>query len=118
MMTQTDSEREPDRPDLDPQRRIREGSRRGGARVREEFEGVITRKRYCELVGIHRTTLKRWERAGVVEPVMQSVIGIRTATYAPGEVEVGRLAAQLLEENRGALSLKDAFERARRQVGS
>lgn len=78
----------------------------------------MTRKRYCELVGIHRTTLKRWERVGVVVPVMESVIGIRTATFTPDDVAVGRLAAQLLEENRGVLSLEDAFQRARRQGSS
>jgi len=80
--------------------------------VSREFASVITRNRFCELVGIHRTTLRRWEAAGVVRPQMGAVLGVRTAIYSKADVELGREIVRLLEANPGRLSLRQAAARA------
>jgi len=99
-------------------RRIREGSAQGAALVSSEFAAVLTRRRFCELVGIHKTTLRRWEAAGVVRPEMQSVLSIRTAVFPEADVTIGREIVRLLAENSGRLSLKEAAEIARREGAS
>jgi DNA-binding transcriptional MerR regulator len=85
----------------------------GSARVSEEFASVLTRKRFCERVGIHETTLRRWETMGVVKPSMRPVLGIRTAVFEEEDVLLGRRVAKLLRDNPGKLSLREAARRAR-----
>lgn len=93
--------------------RLRQGSERGGRAVSESFAGLITRRRFCELVDIHRTTLKRWEKAGVVEPTLEPVIGIMTYVFTPDDVEFGRRLARLLASRPGEFSLGEAAAEVR-----
>lgn len=93
--------------------RIREGSKRGSARVQAEFAQVITRKRFCELVGIHATTLKRWERGGFVRSEKRPVLGIPTTVFTTEEVEVGKRVTRLLADNPGVMTVEEAFSRVR-----
>ena len=88
--------------------RIRRGSKRGSKLVSEEFASKLTRRRFCEEVGIHRNTLKRWEAAGVFEPTFESVLGSRTALYKQEDIERGRVIARLLRANPGEMSLRRA----------
>jgi DNA-binding transcriptional MerR regulator len=76
--------------------------------VKRAFDGVLTRRRYAELVGIHATTLRRWESAGVVSPTATEILGIPTLVYADQDVEVGRRIAKLLAEHQGVMSLDEA----------
>jgi hypothetical protein len=78
--------------------------------VSEQFAQIVTRRRYCELVGIHMSTLKRWERAGVVRPELKPVIGIMTWIFSAADVEFGRRLAELLGSRPGELSLAQAAE--------
>lgn len=88
--------------------RISAGSRRGAESVSQEFSSVLTRRRLREEVDIHETTLKRWEKLGIMKPRMESVLGISTAVYDPIDVERARLIKKTLEGNRGLLSAKQA----------
>jgi transcriptional regulator with XRE-family HTH domain len=95
--------------------RLREGSARGGREVRAKFAEVITRRRFCELVGIHRSTLKRWEKARVVEPALEPVIGIMTYVFTPEDVEFGQRLAGVLASRPGELSLVEGAAEVRRR---
>jgi hypothetical protein len=99
----------------DAVRRIEEGARRGREAIRAEFASALTRKRYCELVGIHKTTLKRWEASGIVKPTRVSIRGIETWVFDEADVEAGREIARLLRDNPGQLSLQQAAVRVRRR---
>jgi hypothetical protein len=90
------------------------GSRRGAEAIRASFSDVITRTRYCELVGIHRTTLRRWEREGVVRPTLVPVRNIPTHVFSEDDVDVGRRVVVLLRRGSGRLSLAEATQLARR----
>lgn len=90
----------------EPQRRA--ASVRGGAAVKQAFDGVLTRRRFAEAVGIHATTLRRWESAGVVSPTPTVVLGIPTAVYTDHDAELGRRIVTLLTENVGVMSLQEA----------
>ena len=81
--------------------------------VSERFAELITRRRFCDLVGIHRTTLKRWEKAGVVAPKLEPVIGIMTYVFTGEEVEFGKRLARLLAARPGEISLTEAAIEAR-----
>ena len=81
--------------------------------MRSEFEAVMTRKRFCDAVGIHATTLRRWEQAGHVNPVRQSVLGIETMVFEDEDVKAAKRAAKLLASHPGVLSVSEAFRRAR-----
>jgi DNA-binding transcriptional MerR regulator len=89
-------------------RRRLAASRQGAQTVRSEFAAALTRKRYCELVGIHASTLARWERLGVVQPEMAEVLGIPTRIFSPEQVEFGKRLRVLLHERHGTISVKDA----------
>lgn len=88
--------------------RIRRGSKRGSKLVSEEFASKLTRRRFCEEVGIHRNTLKRWEAAGVFKPTFEDVLGSKTALYTQDDIERGRAIAELLKANPGEMSLSRA----------
>ena len=100
--------------DSDGVRRRLAGSRRGSAAVKAEFEEAITRRRYCELVGIHATTLKKWERERVVEPELIEILNSPTRVFTQADVRFGRRLIKLLKAHPGEFSVADAAARARR----
>jgi hypothetical protein len=89
------------------------GSRRGSAVVREAFGAAITRRRYCQLVGIHSTTLSKWEKRGILRPEMALIMNSPTRVFAPEDVELGRRIIGLLRENPGRYAVDDAARIAR-----
>jgi hypothetical protein len=96
-------------------RRRLAGSRRGAEAIKASFSNVITRTRYCELVGIHRTTLRRWEREGVMRPALLPVRNIPTHVFTEDDVDLGRRLVALLKDGSGRLSLAEAKRQARRK---
>ena len=109
-----------DRPGASPDdrraRQRRAASPRGAAAVKQAFDEVLTRRRYAEQVGIHPTTLRRWEAAGVVSPTATAILGIPTRVYTETDVEIGRRVVQLLAEHAGVMSLEQAADAARAEV--
>lgn len=101
----------------DGKRRQLAGSRRGAAAVSEEFDAAITRRRYCALVGIHPTTLRRWEQAGVVRGKREAILGIPTTTFTEVDVDFGRRLVGALRARPGEVSLEQAAARATRNPG-
>jgi DNA-binding transcriptional MerR regulator len=99
----------------DAKRRQLRGSRRGSAAVQREFARAITRRRFCELVGIHQTTLEKWERRGIVVPRLETILNSPTRVFNERDVEFGRRLIVLLRERQGMLSLEEAARLARRQ---
>lgn len=69
---------------------------------------MLTRKRYCEVVGIHPTTLKRWEAAGVLRPSLQNVMNSPTRVFTPEDVAFGKRLVSVLSSSPGQISVKDA----------
>jgi hypothetical protein len=92
----------------DAARRQREGSRKGADLVRAEFAAALTRRRYCEIVGIHEMTLKRWERAGVLSPRTEVILNSPTRVFLPEDVGFGKRLIGVLRERSGTLSLTEA----------
>lgn len=90
-----------------------QGSRRGAAQVKSTFDEHVTRRRYCILVSIHATTLRRWERAGVVRPRKKPILGIPTWVFTDDDVMLGRRVKALLDEKSGTLSATEAAARVR-----
>lgn len=86
--------------------------------IQERFKSVLTRKQFCVAVGIHPTTLKRWEAAKVVQPARQSVGGIATMVFDEAEVQIGQEIVRLLGANLGRMSAVEAARIARRKSGS
>ncbi len=84
------------------------GSKRGSDLVRARFDAVLTRKRFCDLVGISVTTLRRWENAGVVEPHIEIVLGSPTKVFQADDVEFGHRLRAEIERRPGELSLREA----------
>jgi hypothetical protein len=92
-------------------RRQLEGSRRGAEAVRAEFGAAITRRRYCELVGVHPTTLRKWEKRGLVQPELAAVMNSPTRVFTDADVEWGRALIALLRARPGEMSVEDAAKR-------
>jgi DNA-binding transcriptional MerR regulator len=92
----------------DALQRQREGSRKGADLVRAEFAAALTRRRFCEIVGIHEMTLKRWEREEVVSPRTEVILNSPTRVFAPEDVTFGKRLIALLRERSGTLSLREA----------
>lgn len=90
--------------------RILEGAELGGEMTRKKFAESITRRRFCEEVGIHRNTLKKWEQLGIVKPGFEEILKSRTAVYMPDDVERGKRIATLIADNFGTMSIKRAAE--------
>lgn len=108
------SNREPESSDPEEARsRQRAGAQRGAHLVQAEFAAVLTRRRYCELVGIHATTLRRWEAAGIVTPQLETVMRTPTNVFARADVAFGRRLTAMLAEHSGTLSLGEAAARLR-----
>lgn len=89
--------------------------------VQAEFAAVLTRRRFCEVVGIHKTTLRRWEAAGVVVPRTETIMGSPTKVFEREDVVFGRRLVELLHQESGTVSVVDAArtirERPRRSGG-
>ena len=98
----------PPRLEPDAVRRIEEGASRGRRTLSADFATAMTRKRFCSVVGIHETTLRRWEAAKIVRPEMVSIRGIGTWVFNEADVAAGRKIARLLQENSGRFSLEEA----------
>jgi hypothetical protein len=94
-------------------RRRRAASKRGGDTIRQAFEEVLTRRVFAERVGIHITTVRRWEALGVVTPRLEAVRGIPTKIFAPDDVALGRQIVAIMQQQPGELSLTDAASIAR-----
>lgn len=90
------------------ERQRRAASKRGAAAVQRAFAGALTRRVFAERVGIHMTTVRRWEALGVVTPTRQAVLGIPTLIFTEADVEFGMALAQLLKKRPGELSLEQA----------
>ena len=90
------------------QRRIEHGAVQGGELTRKVFAEHITRKRFCDQVGIHRNTLKKWEKLGIVEPQFVEILKSRTAVFNQEDVERGKQIAALIADNAGTLTVKQA----------
>lgn len=101
-------------PDLTPAaRRIKDGSKRGSQLVSAQFGEHVTRRRYCETVGIHATTLRRWEAAGVVRPRLIRVLNSPTHVFSDADVALGKRIVVLVQQGRGQISLVEAAHIAR-----
>lgn len=103
----------PDPPEDDREHRQRRGAQRGAQMVQAEFAAALTRRRFCELVGIHSTTLRRWEAAGVVTPKLETIMRSPTYVFARVDVAFGRRLVALLQEQSGRISLIEAAEQLR-----
>ena len=90
------------------ERRIELGAQQGGELTRKAFAEHITRKRFCDEVGIHRNTLKKWEKLGIVEPQFLEILKSRTAVFEQKDVERGKQIATLIADNAGTLTVKQA----------
>lgn len=96
------------------QRRL-EAARRGSETVAREFDRVITRKQFTARVGIHANTLARWERAGIIAPELQVVMGSPTRVFTNDDVRFGRRLITLLRDRPGELTLAAAAVLAARK---
>jgi hypothetical protein len=96
------------------ERQRRAASKRGGATVKQAFAEVLTRRLFAERVGIHRTTVRRWEALGIITPTPESVLGIPTLVFTEADVEFGKALAQVLASRPGELTLHQAAELVRR----
>lgn len=90
------------------------GSRKGSAIVEEAFTAALTRRRFCELVGIHGKTLTKWERAGVLEPAMAVILNSPTRVFSVDDVEFGQALIAFLHRYPGRYSVAEAAEVVRR----
>jgi DNA-binding transcriptional MerR regulator len=91
------------------------GSQLGGQAVSGEFAAHLTRKRYLELVGISKSTLIRWEKAGALRPEMHEILGIPTRVFTPEDVELGKRLRRVLRERYGEISVEEAAKLVRRR---
>lgn len=94
-------------------RRQQAGAQRGAELVQAEFAAALTRRRYCELVGIHATTLRRWEKAGVVTPRLETIMRIPTRVFERDDVAFGRRLVTLLSGRSGTMSVVEAAAQLR-----
>ncbi len=69
---------------------------------------MITRRRFCELVGVHPTTLKKWEKRGLVQPELAIVMNSPTRVFTDADVQWGRTLIALLRSRPGELSVEEA----------
>jgi hypothetical protein len=69
-------------------------------------------------VGIHPTTLRRWEGAGVVTGGRKTILGSPTTVFNEADVELGRRLIAALRERPGELSLTAAARIARSRAPS
>jgi hypothetical protein len=92
------------------------GSQKGSAVVKEQFDSAITRRVYCELVGIHASTLAKWEKRGVVRPQMEVILNSPTRVFTLEDVELGRAVVEVLRESPGVHSVSEAAELALSRV--
>ncbi len=76
---------------------------------------MLTRKTFAERVGVHMTTVRRWEALGIVTPTRETVLGIPTMVYTEADVVFGKALTQVLAEQPGLLSLTEAAEVVRGQ---
>ena len=95
-------------------RRQLEGSQRGAESVRSDFASATTRRRFCELVAIHPTTLKKWEKQGVLRPRLKTILNSPTRVFSEEDVEFGRRLIALLRARPGEFSLEEAAAISRR----
>ncbi len=96
------------------ERQRRAASKRGGAAVQQAFGEVLTRRAFAKRVGIHMTTVRRWEALGIVAPTRRDVLGIPTLIFDESDVEFGKALAKLVGERPGELSLHQAADIVRR----
>ena len=89
-------------------RRVKPGAEQGGELVRQEFARHITRSSSCEEVGISQTTLKKWERLGMVKPEFVDILKSKTAVFDEEDVARGKKIAALMAEHHGTMSLAQA----------
>lgn len=101
--------------DADGQRERREASRRGAATVKQAFTEALTRRVFAERVGVHLTTVRRWEALAIVTPKRQTVLNIPTLIFDEADVQVGRAVVELLRDHRGTMTLQQASEIVKRQ---
>lgn len=88
--------------------RIALGSRQGAEIVSKEFASALTRRRLSKAIGIHEKTLLRWEKAGVLRPRFEVILGTRTAVFDDAQIERGRHIVALMSDAPGSMSLRQA----------
>lgn len=76
--------------------------------MRADFATLITRRRYCELVGIHGTTLRKWEQRGLVRPELVEVMNSPTNVFTGEDVDFGKRLISLLRSRPGEMSIEEA----------
>jgi len=92
-----------------------EASELGAASVRRAFAETLTRRVFAERLGIHATTLKRWEKQRIVEPQMSAVLGIPTMIYTEADVAFAEALVRVLAQHRGQLSVLQAAQIVRKE---
>lgn len=98
------------------ERQRRAASKRGAATVQRAFADVLTRRAFAERVGIHLTTVRRWEAFGIIKPRRESVLGIPTLIFTEADAEFGKALAEILAARPGELTLHQAAELVRRDT--
>ena len=106
------------KPDWRSKLRQLEGSRRGAALVRAEFADALTRRRFAQAVGVHLSTVRRWEAAGIVRPFRLEILNSPTWVFSAEDVPFGRRLARILRERSGAGTLQEAAALAREESES
>jgi len=96
------------------ERQRRAASKRGAATVKRAFEEALTRRVFAKRVGIHPTTVRRWEALGIVTPKRETVLGIPTLTFTEADVEFGKALIRILAARPGELTLHQAADLVRR----
>ena len=100
--------------ELGRQQRL-EASKLGAAAVQRAFADALTRRVFVERVGIHPTTLRRWESQGIVEPKLAKVLGIPTMIYTEADVVFAKALVGVLAGRPGQLSVRQAAEIVRKK---
>ncbi len=91
-------------------------SKRGAAAVQRAFAEVLTRRVFAERVGVHLTTVRRWEAHGIVEPALVPILGIPTLIFTEDDVMFAKALLRTLTERPGELSLRQAAEIVRKKA--
>jgi DNA-binding transcriptional MerR regulator len=60
------------------------------------------------LVGIHATTLRKWEKQGIVAPSLVTILNSPTRVFTDEDVAFGRRLIAMLRERPGELSVGEA----------
>lgn len=83
--------------------------------MKRVFAQNLTRRVFAERVGIHATTLRRWEKQRIIEPQLSIVLGSPTMIYTEADVAFGQALVRVLAQHRGQLSVLQAAQIVRKE---